>query len=34
VKPFGFAAAYSVILLALIPSTYFFKSLNREQASV
>ena len=30
---FGFAAAYSVILLALIPSTYFFKTLNREQAS-
>ena len=33
-ETFGFAAAYSVILLALIPSTYFFKSLNREQASV
>ena len=27
----GFAAAYSVILLALIASTYFFKSINREQ---
>jgi len=30
-EAFGFAAAYSVILIALIASTYFFKSLNREQ---
>ena len=33
-EAFGFAVAYSVILLALVASTYFFKSLNREQASV
>ena len=30
-ETFGFAAAYSVILLALIPSTYFFKTMNRKQ---
>jgi len=33
-ETFGFAAAYSVILLALIASTYFFKSLNREPAGL
>jgi hypothetical protein len=33
-EAFGFAAAYSAILLALIASTYFFKSLNREPASL
>jgi fucose permease len=32
-EAFGFAAAYSVILLALIASTYFFKSINREQVN-
>jgi hypothetical protein len=31
-EAFGFAAAYSIILLALIASTYLFKSLNREPA--
>jgi fucose permease len=33
-EAFGFAAAYSVILLALIASTFFFKSLNREPAGL
>ena len=32
-EAFGFAAAYSVILLALIASTYFFKSINRESVA-
>lgn len=32
-EAFGFAAAYGVILLALIASTYFFKSINREQVN-
>ena len=32
-EAFGFAAAYSVILLALIASTYFFKSINRKQVN-
>lgn len=30
-ETFGFAAAYSVILIALAASTFFFKSINREQ---
>jgi hypothetical protein len=33
-EAFGFAAAYSIILLALIASTYLFKSLNREPAGL
>ena len=33
-ETFGFEAAYSVILFALIASTYFFKSLNREPADL
>ena len=33
-EAFGFAAAYSIILLSLIASTYLFKSLNREPADL
>jgi hypothetical protein len=28
-EAFGFAAAYSVILVALVASTYLFKTINR-----
>ena len=33
-EAFGFAVAYSIILLSLIASTYLFKSLNREPADL
>jgi ABC-type sugar transport system permease subunit len=29
---FGFAAAYGVILLALIAATYFFAAINKKTA--
>lgn len=30
-EAFGFAAAYSLILIALIPATFLFRSINREK---
>jgi len=32
-EAFGFAAAYSVILIALVASTYFFRSINRVEVT-